>query len=235
MPDAFKKTSDIKQIPLFPLPLVLFPNELLPLHIFEPRYRQMLSDIQIGDNLFGLSYFNQDVSDSLLPEKGSLGCIAEVREVQTLEDGRSNILTVGIVRYELDGYIESDTPYLMGEISVFEDFEEDERELNAIADDVFALFKRVAQAAHDVSGMLGNLPEIQQSDPQTLSFLISAAFNLDTGTKFELIKMRSTIQRLERLQSVLKDAVIRAEETAEVNKVARTNGHSHKKIDLDGI
>lgn len=235
MPDAFKKPEDIKRLPLFPLPLVLFPNEVLPLHIFEPRYRQMLSDIQAGDNLFGLSYFNQDVSDSNLPEPGSLGCIAEVREAQMLEDGRSNILTVGIARYELDGYVESDALYLMGEINVFEDFEEDERELNTIADDVFSLFKRVAQAAHDVSGMTGSLPEIQQSDPQTLSFLISAAFNLDTATKFELLKMRSTIQRLERLQSVLKDAVVRAEETAKVNKIAKTNGHSHKKIDLDGI
>ena len=233
MSELSENLSNIKYLPIFPLPIVLLPNELLPLHIFEPRYRKMLKDIQLENNFFGLSYFDAENSDSSLPEIDSFGCVTQVRETDTLPDGRSNILTVGLIRYQLERYIEADEPYLVGEITVFEDFEEDINILQPIADEVFALFKRVAKAAHELSGARGNLPEIPQANPQMLSFLISAAFNLEQPTKYEFMKMRSTIERLERLQMILKKAVEKIEAGAEVNKVAKTNGHSKKKIDLD--
>ena len=96
------RVRGVRELPLFPLPLVLFPGVPLPLHIFEPRYRQMLSDIRVTNNLFGLSYFDSSTSDKELPPAGHAGCVAEVTEVQSLPDGRSNILTVGLIRYRVD-------------------------------------------------------------------------------------------------------------------------------------
>jgi Lon protease-like protein len=233
MSEAFEKIMGARNLPVFPLPIVLFPNELLPLHIFEPRYRQMLQDVQLGNNLFGVSFFDSQETIADEPEIGSIGCVAEVREVQLLDDGRSNILTVGVIRYEIERYLENDTPYLMAEVSYFEDLEEDEGELNPLADEVFGLFRRVAQAAHDISGQRGKLPDLPQAEPQMLSFLVAAAFNLPNEIKLDFLKSRSTSERLKRLREILRQAVTQAEASAAISKVAQSNGHSTKKIDLD--
>ena len=86
------RVRGVRELPLFPLPLVLFPGVPLPLHIFEPRYRQMLNDVRASNNFFGLSYFDSSVSEKELPPPGHVGCMAEVGESQPLPDGRSNIL-----------------------------------------------------------------------------------------------------------------------------------------------
>lgn len=233
MSEALEKVSGVKFLPLFPLSVVLLPYELLPLHIFEPRYRQMLKDIQADNNLFGLSYFDPEDSDLTVPEVGSIGCVAEVRDVQTLEDGRSNIVTTGLVRYRLEGYVETGEPYLVGEVSFFEDEDENESELKPIADEVFDLFVRIAAGAHELSGERGRFPDISQAPPQQLSFLTAAAFNLEPKIKYEFLQMRSTQKRLEKLREMLSQIVVKIEESASLNKIAKTNGHSKKKINLD--
>src|SRR5262245_62423121 len=96
MSEAMDKVRGVRELPLFPLPVVLFPGMPMPLHIFEPRYRKMLSDIHAGNNLFGLSYFDAASSANEIPPTGHIGCVAEVTETQALPDGRSNILTVGL-------------------------------------------------------------------------------------------------------------------------------------------
>ena len=130
MSEASEKVSGLHELPLFPLPVVLFPGVPLPLHIFEPRYRQMLQDIRLAKNLFGLSYFDPTTSENEVPPKGHVGCVAEVTETQTFPDGRSNILTIGVIRYRIDSYVERGDPYLVAKVSYFEDDEEDEEILS---------------------------------------------------------------------------------------------------------
>lgn len=219
-------------MPIFPLPLVLLPNELLPLHIFEDRYRQMLKDIEAGNRFFGITLFNPAESFVERPAIDSIGCVAEVREAQALPDGRSNIVTIGLIRYRLIDYVERNEPYLMAEVEFFEDEPEDYLSLNPLADEVFALFKRIAKAAHKLSGERGTFPDIPQAEPEQLSFLVTAAFNLENELKYELLETRSTIERLSRLREILRQAVDKMEATAEIHKVSKTNGHSNKKIDL---
>jgi Lon protease-like protein len=232
MSEALERVSNIKFLPVFPLSVVLLPHEILPLHIFEPRYRKMLADIQAENNFFGLSYFDPQSLDAMMPDIGSIGCVAEVREAQQLEDGRSNILAVGVIRYSLESYVETDEAYLVAEISFFDDNQEDGSALSALADEVFKLFMRIVTAAHELSGERGGFPDISQADPQQLSFLIAAAFNLEAEIKYEFLEMRSTIERLERLRGMLEQSVKKIEESAEINKAAKTNGHSKKKINL---
>ncbi len=232
MNENIEKVLGIKELPIFPLPLVLFPSELLPLHIFEPRYRKMLTDIEFERNLFGVSYFSLEDSDSEFPAIGSLGCVAEVRDSQTLEDGRSNILTIGLIRYEITSYVETLEDYLTAEVSFFEDYEEDEAVLEPLANEVFSLFQRIANSAHELSGQRGKPPELPQAEPQLLSFLVSSAFNMPNDLRYKLMSTRSTTERLEGLLEILRQAVSQIEESANIGKVAKTNGHSKKPIDL---
>jgi Lon protease-like protein len=232
MSEASDKVLGIKQLPLFPLPLVLLPNEVLPLHIFEPRYQQMLTDIELRRNLFGINFFDSDTAQSDQPPVGSVGCAAEVREINMLPDGRSNIITSGVIRYRLLQYVDAGTPYLCGEIEFFEDEPEPADELQPVADEVFDLFERIAKAAFKLSGNRGSFPEIPKTDPESLSFLVTAAFNLDDDIKYKMIEMTSTSERLTKLRSILLQAVDKMESNAETVKAAQTNGHSKKKIDL---
>src|SRR5437016_6179682 len=136
MSEALDKVRGVRELPLFPLPVVLFPGMPMPLHIFEPRYRKLLADIRAADNLFGLSYFDADASSKEIPPAGHIGCVAEVTETQALPDGRSNVLTVGVIRYQADAYVERGDPYLVVRANFFEDDDEEPESLSANARDV---------------------------------------------------------------------------------------------------
>jgi len=232
MSEASEKVSGLKQLPLFPLPLVLLPNEVLPLHIFEPRYRQMLRDIELRRDLFGITYFDPETASSDRPAVGTVGCVAEVRERSLLPDGRSNIVTAGVIRYTLLSYSDCDTPYLTAEVEFFEDEPEDDAIVVPLADEVFDLFSRVAKAAFQLGGGRGTFPEIPKAEPEQMSFLVTAAFNLDSEVKNRMLEMTSTQERLSRLRGILIEAVDKMEANAEIVKAAQTNGHSKKKLDL---
>ncbi|MGB7069191.1 MAG: LON peptidase substrate-binding domain-containing protein [Pyrinomonadaceae bacterium] len=231
MSEASEKVAGVEQIPIFPLPLVLLPGELLPLHIFEPRYRRMLEDIQLERNLFGVLLFDPQESMEAKPAPGIVGCVAEIRESHTLPDGRSNILSTGIIRFRIREYVEADVPYLVGRVAFFEDEPASDSETESLVAEVSDLFERVAKAAFKISGSRGRFPEIPKTSPEQLSFLITAAFNLDIALKYELLEMTSTFERLNRLKTMLAKTVDKMEENAELTKLARSNGHGTKNID----
>lgn len=232
MSEALQKVAGLERLALFPLPLVALPNEFLPLHIFEDRYRQMLIDVEQKRNIFGISFFDPDTSYVDKPATGTVGCAVEIRQAETLPDGRSNILTLGLVRYRLLDYVDNDAPYLEGEVEFFEDAGEDKAVIEPLADEVFGLFERMAKAAFKMGGSRGKLPEIQRADPESLSFLITAAFNFDNEKKYSLLEITSTTRRLEQLKSVLDQTVMQMEESAVIQTISRSNGHSKKKLDL---
>lgn len=232
MSDAAEKVGSLKHLAVFPLPLVLLPGELLPLHIFEPRYKQMLADVETERNLFGVSLFEPGESPIDRPAIGSIGCVAEVREVQPLPDQRSNIRTLGVIRYRILEFVELEKPYLNAEVEFFEDADEDKSELESASEEIFEMFKRVARAAFDLSGNRGRFPDLQRSDPERLSFVVAAAFNFENEVKYDLLRIESTLERFAKLRTILKSAVGRMEESAAIHKVAQHNGHSNTKIDL---
>jgi ATP-dependent Lon protease len=227
---TFDRLKSIEQLPLFPLPVVLFPGVPLPLLIFEPRYRQLLADISVGNRLFGLSYFDPETSSIDLPPIGHVGCVAEVSEVQPLPDGRSNIMTVGVIRYHLDSYVDRGDPYLVGNVTCFEDEPGDEQELRRSAENAAETFLRIARAVRTISGGQTVLPDMPVDSPELLSFLIAGAMDVEDEMKLELLEMRSTAMRLERLMELLSRAVGDYEERARIHVVAKSNGHGGKKI-----
>ena len=233
MSEATDKVRGLTELPLFPLPVVLFPGVPLPLHIFEPRYRQMLLDIRVTQNLFGLAYFDPTTSETEVPPAGHVGCVAEVTETQTFPDGRSNILTLGVIRYRIESYVERGDPYLVAQVTFFEDDAEDEALLAGAAKEVAETFTRIAQAVRTINDERATLPDISNTEPQRLSFLVAAAMEIDADVKQELLELRSTSERLERLRGMLATAVKGYEERARIHELAKSNGHSGKRIELE--
>jgi len=233
MSEALDKVRGVRELPLFPLPVVLFPGMPMPLHIFEPRYRKLLSDIRAADNLFGLSYFDADASGKEIPPAGHIGCVAEVTETQALPDGRSNVLTVGVIRYQADAYVERGDPYLVVRANFFEDDDEEPESLSANARDVAATFMRVANSIRVLNDERGNLPDITDTEPQKLSFLVAAALEIEPETKQELLELRSTSERLSRLRDVLARVVRGYEERARLHAIAKGNGHGGRKVEIE--
>jgi uncharacterized protein len=105
-------------IPIFPLPsVVLFPNVLLPLHIFEPRYRQMLADALAGDRVIGMVLLQAGWQTSYegRPDVFPIGCAGVITHVEPLADGRSNIVLRGLAKFRIQEEHNS-KPYRLAEV-----------------------------------------------------------------------------------------------------------------------
>ena len=231
MTEALERVRGVRELPLFPLGVVLFPGVPLPLHIFEPRYRRLLVDVRASNNLFGVSYFDP-ATGAERPPVGHVGCAAEVIEAQDLPDGRSNILTVGVARYEVEDYVERGEPYLVGRVRFFEDEPEDEELLERRAREVKELFVRIADAVRVLNDEQASLPELPETGPERLSFLVAAAMEIDAETKQQLLELRSSFERLSRLRNMLAQAVGGYEGRARMHGVAKGNGHAGHKVDF---
>jgi ATP-dependent Lon protease len=213
-----------RDLPIFPLPLVLFPGATQPLHIFEPRYRTLLSDCLDGDRRFGIAYAAPDKPSD--PAPGDVGCIAHILTTQPLPDGRSDILTTGERRFVLLEWLATDKPYRVARVEEFEDDPGDAPEAEDLATDVRRDFLRVLEALeHDP-------PELPV-DPEALSFRVAAALELEPPAKGALLAIRSTTVRLRRLAALLQPLAADAERRAAVRRRGKGNGKGgpHARIE----
>jgi len=160
----------VRELPLFPLPdVVLFPQEVLPLHIFEPRYRLMLRKVMEEDRRFGVVRW-----DPQEKRMADVGCCAEILHCQTQPDERSNIVTMGQQRFRVLSIVR-DAPFRVGLVSWIED------EVHDGHDELTALTAQVSKALHDVVELTGKLigkPSALPADlpdlPRELSFWIGS-------------------------------------------------------------
>ncbi len=116
------------ELPLFPLNVVLFPGVVLPLHIFEPRYRQMIVDCQQQEQPFGIVLARPD-SVHLQEELYSIGTMAEIRDLNRLEDGRYVLMALGLQRFRILSQ-HRQKPYLSGIVELYEDVADPVEELD---------------------------------------------------------------------------------------------------------
>ena len=209
-------------LPLFPLPLVLFPSAPLPLHIFEPRYRQMLSDCVAGDSRFGIVYRPEHIAENEL-EVGRVGCVAEVDDTRALPDGRSNIVVHGVRRFSLRRFVATAAPYHVAEVADYDDVEEDAESLAPTATRVRALFDRVWRAARALSDDYDAPPPLPD-EPDALSFGIAALIDIDVARRQELLTSQSASARLTTIEQALAGAVESLEARAKVHGRAKSNG-----------
>lgn len=195
-----------RQLPVFPLNVVLLPGTTLPLHLFEPRYRQLLTDVRAGDAQFGLLCSISGLPELAIP-RGRHGCIAEVIEVEMLPDGRSNILVRGRERFVLDAFVDHPAPYRMAQVTTEDDVPPDNAVAAAVlADEVATNFRRIVKAVHTLNDDQA-LPPPLPDDPAQLAWNIGAMIDLEYDTRYQLLALREVTARLSLIDGVLRRAL----------------------------
>jgi Lon protease-like protein len=212
----------MSQLPLFPLKVVLFPGALLPLHIFEPRYQRMLSDVSEGERRFGLLPPGEQGG---LPATGTIGCAALVRAVQVLPEGRANIVVSGERRFRFLEPAPAATPYQQGVVEWVDDkpdvqipTEEDLLQLHSLGE-------RYAQALQVLQDQSFDVRLPAPDRVAELSFEVAALLEWDFDARQRMLEIRSATERVVRLLHALPTLVTKAEERAQVHRRAKSNGH----------
>ena len=183
----------VRELPLFPLPdVVLFPQEVLPLHIFEPRYRMMLRTVLESDRRFGVVRWD--------PQEGtmaSVGCCAEILQCQTQDDDRSNIVTMGQQRFRLLEVVR-EAPFKVGLVSWIEDEQpEDHSQLQELSGEVSGALKDVVELTGKLMGKPTSLPSDLPDLPRELSYWIGSHLGGPVADQQQaLLEITNTEERL---------------------------------------
>ncbi len=193
----------MRRLPLFPLPVVLFPDSVMPLHIFEPRYRQMVARCLEFDRKFGLLYHDPDQMGPFQMEPGRVGTVAEIGEFRILPDGRSLLLAHGRERFCIEDGVESDTPYYEAVVSDLSDEEPgDPEELVRNRRRSLDLFVKVLDRFGPSDPEVG-APELELDANREASFRIAAWIYLDRAWQQEFLALPRETDRLRRIDRVL--------------------------------
>jgi Lon protease-like protein len=205
----------VDEIGLFPLGLVLLPTEQVPLHIFEPRYRELIAECLDAGEPFGLVFADDDG----LRHVGTLASVVEVTD--RFEDGRLNVVVEGGERFRLVELTEGRS-FHTGTIEPIGDLEDpptpDEVER------ALTVFSRLVE----LTGAEVEAPEVEGEQP---SFAIAARFELAPELKLEMLEQTSERERLVRLCEILETAAASVERQREIAALAQTNGHAKPKPD----
>ena len=185
----------VRELPLFPLPdVVLFPQEVLPLHIFESRYRIMLRSVLDTDSRFGVVRW-----DPITKTMSDVGCCAEIIKCQTAEDGRSNIVTLGQQRFRVLEVIR-EAPFVSAMVSWIEDEEvQNPDELKQLSESVLMALRDVVLLTGKLRDSETVLPDDLPDLPRELSFWIGAHLAGPVAKEQQhLLEMKNTWDRLKR-------------------------------------
>lgn len=224
--------AEIQQLPIFPLATVLFPGAILPLHIFEDRYKEMMRYAIDNGGVFGLSYRSDAaIGRETPPEIASVGCIAKIQAVARLDEGKMNIISTGVVRYRVIQLIQS-TPFVIARIEALTDDVEPGDDLSHIFEDIGDMCRKFLEAAQALDEP--NAPVTQQfpEDPEAFSLMVASALPIDNVAKQALLEMTSTRLRLIRLRKHVTSALAEYSGRLKVLQRARGNGRGRTSGEL---
>lgn len=201
----------MESIPLFPLDLVLFPGAPLPLHIFEPRYKEMIAECLEQKKVFGMVR----AKESAVSE---VGCTASILSVlKEYEDGRMDIATRGKQRFSILE-LNHDRNFLQAEVAWFDDDEP----VPAPSKEVETAIELHEKLFH----VLGQDAEIEK-EAASVSFHLASELPVDLDFKQAILEMRSEAERLETLIEYYRATIPKVEKTLYVRQKASGNGHVH--------
>ena len=194
-----------QRLPLFPLGTVLYPGLLLPLHIFEERYRELVRDLLAGPEprQFGVVAIRKGRETGVdgVSALYEIGCTATVRQVREHEDGRFDLVTAGTQRFRLSS-LDHSRPYLQGEVDLLA---EDNRG-DAAAEAAAAAVRRAFRDYLVVLATWGTgeavIPELPD-DPAALSYLVAASVIVDLPDRQALLAEPDALRRLEAERALL--------------------------------
>jgi len=199
------------RIPLFPLNVVLLPGAELPLHIFEPRYREMVKNCLKEKSEFGMLL-------SLPKGVARVGCTAEILDVaKRYDDGRMDIVTAGRAPFRVVELFTED-PLLEGQVDYLEDREAAPNP--RIQRQLVELF----EACHTL--IFDDYPKnLEGASPEELSYLVAAALPMDLLWKQQILELRSEVDRQERLVAYLREWAPHLQKKEAMRQRAGGNGH----------
>ena len=197
------------KIPLFPLDVVLFPGVPLPLHIFEPRYREMIAECIAGNTAFGVVRAQRD-------GLAVVGCTAQViRVMQSYPDGRSDILAQGVERFEIV-QLDNSRSFLQAEVDLLPDVAPATR---AAREECVAFhFEALHLMGSSHASMHLNLDA-------PVAYLLADVMPADLNFQQALLAMRSDAERTETLSSYYRAILPKLRSAARTSEHASSNGH----------
>lgn len=184
------------RITIFPLPgAVLYPGLQLPLHIFEPRYRAMVSDALARDRRIGMIQPQRPVEGSPL---FTIGCLGRIGDVEALEDGRFNIVLTGESRFRITRELDVTTPFRQVEAELLP-----ERKDEVLAPIERASFEREAKRFADAQGYAVDWDQVGRLDDMALINGVSQIAPFDAAAKQALLEAESLPARCELLVQLM--------------------------------
>ncbi len=185
-------------LPLFPLGTVLYPGLLLPLHIFEERYRRLVRDLLDGPQprAFGVIAIRKgrETGAGGVSALYEIGCTATLREVREHEDGRFDLVTVGTQRFRLGGVTDSG-PYLRARVEPLGEETGEERAAALAAQTVRRAFRAYLDELSSRGAVRVNVPDLPD-EPVLLSYLVAASMIIDLPDKQALLAEPDALRRL---------------------------------------
>ena len=211
-------------LPLFPLEVVLLPQELLPLHIFEARYKQM-----IGECLEAKKHGGGQQEFGILQLRGeelhTVGCTAHVVNVtRQYADGRMDILTVGSRRFEVL-YTNEEKAYLRGGVEFFDDEPASDTPTEAATQRAIELFRETLQRLRKAKEIPIHLPPPYRH----LSFRIAGSLPVELDFKQEMLALRDESERLGRVTRLMEQIIAHADLVERAREKAGGNGNVHSQ------
>jgi Lon protease-like protein len=203
--------EDLNDLPLFELPVVLLPGELMPLHIFEERYKRMIAHCLEAEEPFGIVLRDDDGSAR------RIGCTARVTEVlERFDDGRMDIVVTGEEPFRVLERFDGDE-YPAGEVEAVPRSDDGESSDSDAAEDARETF---ADLVRRVSGSEPEIEGLSESD----AYAIAARVELPVLTKQRLLELRSEAERMKLLGEALHDLIRILKRSREVAEAAKLNG-----------
>lgn len=198
-------------LPLFPLEVVLLPGTPLPLHIFEPRYKEMIGECLAKEAPFGVV---RAVEEGI----AEIGCTAEIVTVtKEYPDGRMDLICEGRKRFEVLE-VNRDRSFLQGEVLIVPDEPgvppPDER-------------VKAVQLHLEILSLAGAVQDLSAADQNQLSFYLAGSLPLDLDFKQKLLAMRSEGERIQAVAAYLENVLPQLRRAARAREKAGGNGHVH--------
>jgi Lon protease-like protein len=195
--------SHLRVLPIFPLPnVVLFPQQLLPLYIFEPRYRQMVSEALAGERLLGVALLRPDwQEEGIEPEPHQVCGAGQITHVTHLVGGNMTILLHGLARVRIERTIQKE-PYRLAEVTVLAEPIDESPEALKLAEKARSLFGQLQALKPD--GDLETLGVLKLlASPIDVFNYLCAHVEFETEAKQELLEMEDLRERLRRICLIL--------------------------------
>lgn len=198
-------------LPLFPLELVLLPGTPLPLHIFEPRYKEMIRECISAEAPFGVvRAFEEGIAE--------VGCTAEIITVtKEYPDGRLDLICEGRKRFEVIE-VNRDRSFLQAEVLIVPDDPEAAVQEERV---------KAVQLHLEILSMAGAVQDLSAADQNQLSFYLAGSLPLDLDFKQKLLAMRSEAQRIQAVGAYLETILPQLKRAARARQTAGGNGHVH--------